>query len=146
MIFYNIIQNQLFRKIILASSIFFLAIVIFNFHPSNKTFDSLPIGIETILIIIYAFYYLFEQMNDLTDSFIYNRYHFWIAIGILLYLGGSFFIYIFADKVDSQILDDYWFLTYVFYIIKNIFFAIGIANLITQNKRPTTKLPPYSII
>ena len=36
MIFYIIIKNQAFRKIILASSVFFLAIVIFNYHPSNK--------------------------------------------------------------------------------------------------------------
>ena len=144
-IFYQIIQNQVFRKIILGASLGFLIVVFINYSPSKKTFDSLPIGIETILIIIYSFYYLFEQMNNLTDSFIYNRYHFWMAIGILIYLGGSFFIYIFADKVDSHILDDYWFLTYVFYIIKNIFFAIGIANLITQNNRPSGKLPSYSI-
>jgi hypothetical protein len=143
MIFYDIIKHQLFRKIIIGASAFFLIVVIFSYHPDKKTFDSLPIGIETILIIIFSFYYLFEQMNNLTDSFIYNRYHFWIAIGILLYLGGSFFIYIFADKVDSKILDDYWFLTYVFYIIKNIFFAIGIANLVSESKRE--KIKSYSI-
>lgn len=145
LIFSNIIVNKRFKQLIIFASIFFLIIVIWNFHPENKVFDSLPIGIETILIIIYAFYYLFEQMNNLTDSFIYNRYHFWIAIGILLYLGGSFFIYIFADKVDSHILDDYWFLTYVFYIIKNVFFAIGIANLIRQSRKTNPKIASYSI-
>ena len=145
-LFSLIIENKGFRKIIIFLSLLFLIITIINFDfGKNKNFDSLSIGIETIFIMVYAFFYLYEQLNNLTDSFIYNRYHFWIAIGILIYLGGSFFIYIFADKVDSQILDDYWFLTYVFYIIKNIFFAIGIANLISQNKKPSTKLPTYSI-
>jgi hypothetical protein len=145
-LFSLVIDNKTFKKIIYFLSLLFLIITVVNFDlGKGKTFDSLTIGIETIFIMIYAFYYLYEQMNNLADSFIYNRYHFWIAIGILLYLGGSFFIYIFADKVDSHILDDYWFLTYVFYIIKNIFFAIGIANLISENKRPSTKLPSYSI-
>jgi hypothetical protein len=144
-IFSLIIESKLFKNIIIGCSLVFLIFTLINsFIARNKNFDSLSIGIETILIMIYAFYYLYEQMNNLTDSFIYNRYHFWIAIGILLYLGGSFFIYIFADKVDSHILDDYWFLTYVFYIIKNIFFAIGIANLISESKR-AHKIKSYSI-
>jgi hypothetical protein len=146
LIFSLIIENKLFKKIILVLSILFLVFTIINIpFGRNKSFDSLSIGIETIFIMIYAFYYLYEQMNNLTDSFIYNRYHFWVAIGILIYLGGSFFIYIFADKVDSHILDDYWFLTYVFYIIKNIFFAIGISNLISVKKKENKKINSYSI-
>ncbi len=144
-IFYRISVNEKYKKAIIFSSLIFLGIVIFNFNPSAKNFDSLPIGVETILIMIYCFYYLYEQMNDLSDSFIYNRYHFWIAIGILIYLGGSFFIYLFAEKAGSKILDDYWFLTYVFYIVKNVFFAIGIANLIAQNKKSKTfRIKPHS--
>jgi hypothetical protein len=145
-IFLIIIKNLVIKKTIIGLSILFLIIVFLNYYynPKNKI-DSLPIGIETIFILIFCFYYLYEQMNDLSDSFIYNRYHFWIAIGILLYLGGSFFIYIFADKIDAHILDDYWFLTYAFYIIKNIFFSIGIAHVINQKKNNTLpKIKTYS--
>jgi hypothetical protein len=143
-IFLSIIKKKQIHYLIYALSLIFIAIVLYNFHP-EKGFDSLSIGVETIFIILFVFYYLYEQMNDLSDSFIYNRYHFWIAIGILLYLGGSFFIYIFADKIDAHILDDYWFLTYVFYIIKNIFFSIGIAHIINQKKQNSIpKIKTYS--
>ncbi|MBA3284743.1 MAG: hypothetical protein H0U27_06760 [Nitrosopumilus sp.] len=145
LIFSLIIKNKKFKRLILYLSLFFIGFVIFNFHPERKSFDSLPIGVETILIMVYCFYYLYEQMNDLSTSFIYHRYHFWIAIGILIYLGGSFFIYIFADKVDNSILDDYWFLTYAFYIVKNIFFLIGIGHLISQSKQSTlSRVKPYT--
>jgi hypothetical protein len=143
-IFVLLIKNKQVHYLTYILSLFFLLIVFYNYNP-KKGFDSLAIGVETIFIILFIFYYLYEQMNDLSDSFIYNRYHFWIAIGILLYLGGSFFIYIFADKIDAHILDDYWFLTYAFYIIKNIFFSIGIAHIINQKKNNTLpKIKTYS--
>ncbi|HEX2608898.1 MAG TPA: hypothetical protein VHK91_16050 [Flavisolibacter sp.] len=133
--YFTVIKSSLFRKLILIFSIIFSIVVIINYlQRYGQAIDSVPIGIETILILLYSFYYLYEQMNDLSDSFIYNRYHFWLAIGIMVYLGGSFFIYIFADTIDRTILNDYWFLTYAFYIIKNIFFLIGFASY--NNTKP----------
>jgi hypothetical protein len=84
-------------------------------------------------------------MNDFTTTtFIYNKPAFWIIVGLMLYLGGSFFIYIFANQVESQVLDPYWFLTYLFYIIKNILFFIGIMFYAKQSKNPhPAKLRPY---
>ena len=77
-------------------------------------------------------------MNIVDDSLIYNRYHFWMVIGIMLYLGGSFFIYIFTNQAQGHVLDDFWFLTYVFYILKNIFFAIGISYYSKKVRHKTT--------
>ncbi len=145
-IFYYSIKSNKFKKLIIVFSFLFLILITINFlYGKHKNYDSLSIGVETILVMVYCFYYLYEQMNDLSTSFIYHRYHFWIAIGILIYLGGSFFIYIFADKVDNSILDDYWFLTYAFYIVKNIFFLIGIGHLISQSKQSTlSRVKPYT--
>ena len=53
----------------------------------------------------------------------------------MIYLAGSFFIYVFAKQVDKEILNQYWFLTNVFYIIKNIFFAIGILTFRKTNQK-----------
>lgn len=87
---------------------------------------------------------MYEQMNDTENSFIYNRYHFWIVIGIMLYLAGSFFIYIFADQVNNKTIDQYWFLTHVFYILKNVMITISLILLVNQRNKPTSeKFHPY---
>jgi hypothetical protein len=57
---------------------------------------------------------------------IYNRYHFWIVCAFMIYLSGSFFIYIFANQVDQNTLNIYWMFTNVFTILKNVFFSISI--------------------
>jgi hypothetical protein len=146
-LFSLLLKNKKFQKAILILSILFLFVVILNYNSGkSQAIDSLPIGIETILILIYSFYFLYEQMNIVDDSFIYNRFQFWIVIGLMVYLGGSFFIYIFANTVDDKILDSYWFLTYVFYIIKNIFFIIAMVLHLKETKLKRTqihRLQPY---
>jgi phosphatidylserine synthase len=143
------IQNFKFRKIILVISIAFFLFLILYYSAQNNflNIDSVPIGVETILILVYAFYYLYEQMNDLENSFIYNKYHFWLVIGIMLYLSGSFFIYVFANQVDDETLRNFWYLTNVFYVIKNILFGIALLILFKQSKvsspKSHKKMYPY---
>jgi hypothetical protein len=92
-----------------------------------KGIDSIPIGVETIIILIFSFYYLYERMNDTTTLFIYNTYQFWIVLAIVLYLAGSFFIYIFASYLrNNDEISKYWIITNIFSILKNIFFAIAV--------------------
>lgn len=146
-IFYNI-KNVLVKKIILFSIASFLLFVVFyQLNGRIRYIDSVPIGIETILILVFSFYYFYEQMNSIDDSFIYHKYHFWIIVGMMIYLGGSFFIYVFANQVsreEAYLLEQYWFLTYVFYIIKSILFIVGILTYVKQAKNPHPgKLYPY---
>lgn len=134
------IHNKTFRRAIVITSLIFLTfLVIYNLNTRVRRVDSLPIGVETIFILVYSFYYLYEQMNDTQNLFIYNKYQFWVITGIMLYLAGSFFIYISANQADAKnVIDYYWFLTHAFYILMNIF--IGIAFFL-KNKKPDT--PPH---
>ena len=77
-------------------------------------------------------------MNDTTNLFIYSKYQFWIILGMMIYLAGSFFIYIFANQLAPKDVAKYWFFTNIFYIIKNIFFSIAI---ILNAKQPVKKPP-----
>src|SRR5690606_14449172 len=81
---------------------------------------------ETIIILTFSFYFLYERMNEPTTNLIYNDYRFWIVLGMIIYLAGSFFIYIFSDQVNRELFYKYLSLTYVFYAIKNILFTLGI--------------------
>ncbi|MDQ6609800.1 MAG: hypothetical protein M3Y85_08270 [Bacteroidota bacterium] len=88
--------------------------------------DSIQIGIETIIILSASFFYLYEQMNNTTTLFIYTKPAFWILLGIVLYLSGSFFVYIFANYLTPKELREYWIITNFFSILKNVFFCIAI--------------------
>lgn len=123
---YFAIKKKGFKMLMnLLSILFIIFIVIYDLVTHFRFIDSIPIGFESILILVFSFYYLYEQMNDVNNLFIYSRYQFWIVIGIMLYLAGSFFIFILASHVNKVILDQFWFLTNVFYSIMNILFAIA---------------------
>jgi hypothetical protein len=134
-ILWQFVANNTIRKIISLISVAYI-IFLAGYYLTSKprSIDSIPIGIETILLLLYSFYYLYEQMNNTANLFIYNKYQFWIVTGIMIYLSGSFFIYIFANQIDKGFLIRYWFLTNAFYVIKNVFFAIGILIHMKQRK------------
>jgi hypothetical protein len=92
----------------------------------SLTIDSIQIGIETIIILVFAYYYLYERMNDANTLFIYNTYPFWVVIGIVLYLSGSFFVYIFAGFLTEDEIRRYWVITNIFSIVKSILFAVAL--------------------
>jgi hypothetical protein len=122
------LKNAAAKKTLIILSIVFICFLIpYTLFGEIKQIDSLSIGIESIIILSFCFYFLYELINQPTTSFIYNDYRFWIVMGFLLYLAGTFFFYIYAEQQSSlKELLKYWFLTWVFYIIKNILFAVGI--------------------
>jgi len=111
---------------IIASILFFAFQVLFVTTTSFRRLDSVPIGIESILLFIYIFYFFYEFSKQLKDTFIYNHYIFWIGVGIMLYLGGSFFFYILISQLSANEEKLFGNLTYVAEIVKNLFFALSI--------------------
>jgi hypothetical protein len=137
--FLQVIKNPRFKKIIsIVSIIFSVFLILYAYLGKVKGIDSLPIGIETILILVFSFYFLFEQLNDTTNLFIYSKYTFWIILGMLLYLAGSFFIYIYASQLNQEEILKYWIFTNIFSIIKNILFVIALAVHANQSQTKNT--------
>jgi hypothetical protein len=134
--------------------VFSLAVIVYYYYyyfllSKEPILDSVPIAIETLLIFIFSFIYFYEQLNDTSQLFIYNKPSFWAAFGVLLYLSGSFFIYILANQIDFRDFGKYWMVTNVASIIKNVFFGIAIYVASTQvlkkpYKKPTV-YPPSTI-
>ncbi|MDB5196305.1 MAG: hypothetical protein JWP88_676 [Flaviaesturariibacter sp.] len=138
--FYLLIKSSLIKKgIVVLSSLFFVFAIFYFIFTKYKTLDSIPIGIETLLILTYAFYYLYEEMNNPSQILIYNKYSFWIVGGIMIYLAGSFFIYVFANQVDAKTFRQYWMFTNIFTILKNIFFSISILVFLKLSKEVRVK-------
>ena len=126
-IFWVNINQKTFRSLIIFSSVlFFVFQVSYVFAGKVKGLDSIPIGIETILIFIYILYFFYEFSKSLGDIYIYNHYGFWIAVGIFIYLGGSFFFFILFEHLTKDQIDTFGILTYFAEIIKNVLFALAI--------------------
>jgi hypothetical protein len=145
LIFWENIRQRKFRFFIFIASLFFSIFqVVYFFTLKYKTLDSIPIGIETILIFVYTIYYLYELFKNPEVQYINRTFSFWFVIGIVIYLSGSFFLYILANHVSLEELTKYWNLTYIVDIIKNIFFAIGIYVCAKQfPKNRNQKSMPY---
>ena len=140
-LFWYNIQSKAFRKLIIVVSLLFALYQIF--YITSATFarlDSISIGIETILIFIYIFYFFYEFSKNTKDVFIYNHYGFWIAVGIMIYLGGSFFFYILINHLDQSEVDKFGKMTFVAEIIKNLLFAFSI---FLYRKFPFNKIPNH---
>ncbi len=107
---------------------FILFQILYNFSPyfvADKL-DAVPVGIETLFVFVYIFLFFYEYFKNVFTEYVYNYYCFWIAIGIMIYMSGSFFLYLLANDISQQQLDSFWHFTYVGETIKNILFAVAI--------------------
>jgi len=140
--FWFSIQSKRFRKIIIIISILFGLYQFFYITSVNFIrLDSISIGIETILVFIYIFYFFYEFSKNTKDVFIYNHYGFWLAVGIMIYLGGSFFFYILINSLTESEIVKFSNMTYVAEITKNLLFAFSI---FIYKKHPVNKPQNHS--
>ncbi len=125
---YLLLKSKKIKFVVLIASFVYVVFHILYslFYKVSFLGVSIPIGVETIFILVFSFYYLYEQMNDTFTLFIYTKPAFWVILGIVLYLAGSFFVYIFASYLTEDELAKYWVITNIFSILKNIFFCIAI--------------------
>lgn len=132
-------QNFKARKtnlVVLGISLCFLLFQVIYLQTSQaELLDSIPIGVYTILLLGYIFYYFYRQITSNAPVAFYRQHTFWFAIGILIYLSGTFFFNILINQMPKQIRP-YWFITYIFDIIKNILFTIAVI-VYTHNPKET---------
>lgn len=122
----NIRQAKVKHLIVVVSILFFAFQIFYLVTGKVRRLDSIPIAIETILLLIYILYFFYQFSKDLSTAYIYNHYGFWVAVGVLIYLGGSFFFFILIDHLDRDEVIAFGNITYVAEIIKNILFATAI--------------------
>lgn len=142
-IFYLILKNKAYKKTILILSCFFTVFEIAHclLIKSGRT-DSIAIGVESILIFIYIFLFFWEALNNPKGEFIYSHYGFWMVIGLLIYLGGSFFINLLANSISKEEFDKYWYLNYIADTVKTLFFAIGLLIIASKTKKKAIQNSP----
>jgi hypothetical protein len=124
--FYLNIKNKKVRTFILLASFSFIVFQVFYLLAGKvRRLDTIPIGIETILLFSYIVYFLYQLSKD-EQGYLYNHYCFWLSIGILIYLGGSFFFYMLINHLNKDEIITFGDMTYVAEIIKNVLFATAL--------------------
>jgi hypothetical protein len=141
------ISSATYRRIIIWVSSLFLAFCLFDlFTSKSNTFDSLPAGIEGMLVIVFSLFYLFEKIKQPNSLFLYSTSGFWIIVALIIYFSGTFFLFIYSQSYfnDPDFQREYSLMIAIFNILRNIIFAIAILiksdvktpNPIVQNKKP----------
>ena len=113
--------------------VFFISLFIdlgkFNIYD----FDSLPTGVESILIISLSIVSIREK---LMSEKILTRIDIWVHFANLLYFSGLFFLFILSQKNihNSEFANIFAIATALFNIIKNLIYSAGIIIYRNYNK------------
>ena len=98
-----------------------------------NNFDSFASGVESIIIILLCIYYLTVQIKGANNLSIYSTSNFWIIIAFLIYLSGTFFLYIMAENMITKgdlvktraFRIQYIIINSAFYILKNVLLSVA---------------------
>ncbi len=127
--YYYALQTRFIKKalpIIFGMFIIFAFVDFFLINRMNK-FDSFTAGVESIIIILLCIYYLVVQIKGSNSLFVYSSSNFWIIITFLIYLSGTFFLYIMTENMikSKSFRHQYVVINSVFNILKNILLSIA---------------------
>lgn len=140
-LYYSLSKKTNRRLLLIASILFVLSAVlnlVFNFSQSShvNVFDTLPISISAITLIIFCIIYLFEKIQSPEIGFVYATPNFWVVVGIMIYFAGTFFLFLQYSELSVQEQDNFWIINWICIILKNIFFSIAF-YLTEKSKNPT---------
>lgn len=124
---YYAITIQFLKKIIIALIIIItiLFFIYIGFFGATNQYDPILVGGKAILLISMSVLFFYEKMQKPSADFIYEDYRFWVILGILIYISGTFFAYIFYNSYQSQLTKFIPYL-YLMYTLKSIFHAYSI--------------------
>ncbi len=119
-------SNKKIKKIALLSVLVFFISLIIDLGKFNVyDFDSLPSGVESILIITLTIICIREK---LMNEKMLTQIDIWVHFANLLYFSGLFFLFILSQKNihNSEFANIFSIATAVFNIIKNLIYSTGI--------------------
>lgn len=138
----------LVKKSIIFIWISFLLVAFIDYFLVNngQEWDSLPSGIESIIIILLCIYYLFTQIKGSISLLIYSTFNFWVVITFLFYFSGTFFLYIMTESMreNADFQKQYFIINIVFNILKNILLAIAMTMRLNNNKEKEVQSPVFN--
>ena len=127
--YFTLLPHPRLRKAILVFIVLFSVFCVLNLllgFNRNDNLDTIPVTFQAIFIMSLCVIYFFEQIRNPNSLFIYSTSEFWVVTGILVYLAGTFFIFIYSANLTQEELNRYWPINYIFNALKNILFGLAI--------------------
>lgn len=134
LLFYCFFERPSNKRLVIAGSLIYIITVLIELTKFGLLYYSrFSVGTAVILIISYCLLLFHEWLIDAPLVMIYERPTFWIILGCLIYLSGSFFFFITVGKRWEQ----NWVLHSICNILKNILFTMSIVLVFprTASKR-----------
>jgi len=140
---YLILPKGAIKKLVPFLWIGFLlfAVIDYLFFSKPYEFDSIAIGIESIIVLMLCITYLFSQMRGTNSFLIYSTFNFWAVIAFFIYFSGTFLLYLMTERMmDSSSFQKIYFIINIsFNILKNLLLSLAMTmKLNSVNKQKTT--------
>ena len=137
---YREIVSAQYRSFIKITSLIFALFVVFDILTGTlNEFDSIPTGVESILVLSSSLLLLYERIIKNEE---YSLSSIWIAIGLVLFFSGTFFLFILSQSNfnDINFSETYSYILASFKIISYILFSIGIISESKFSFKPYSQL------
>jgi hypothetical protein len=115
------------------------ALVNFTFIQTPKTFNTYTSYAGGILMIISALSYLYWLINEMPSERVYKLPLFWIAFGVLVYYGGTLFLFLFNNYLIERLPQSHqtiWILHNLLNVTKNVFLVAALWTQYTNRTSP----------
>lgn len=125
--FYHIFKNILLKRIILSTGVCFILYWVFKFIRvgGTKIYLSPCVTFENISILAFAIYYYYEQVIKINTTSIFSQPAFWVVTAYLIYIAGTFFLYLYFPSLSLYEREKYYVLNYAFVVIRTILLSIA---------------------
>jgi hypothetical protein len=134
-IYYFTVSSKIIKRFIAIITIaFYVFQVIYFSYSKPQKLDSIPIGIETIILFFLAVLYFQECFKLSLKNNIYEYPSFWIVAGMLIYLSTGFFFNILLNHLSKEDIEKFWHYTYIPDILKNVLFGAAVIGHSLQKK------------
>lgn len=140
--FYFNLENSWLQRVIIIIIVVFTSFCLISLLSNFIIYgnlDTVPVTFQAIFVMTLCVIYFFEQIRNPNSLFIYSTAQFWIVTGILVYLAGTFFIYIYSWNLTQEELDKYWTINYFFNAVKNFLFGLGLYIHVKNQRKKSQK-------
>ena len=146
--YFFFIQSVKFKRFIVVVSSLNLILDLILFFSLRLNFDFWATLTTAIIIVIYSIFFFSEQVNSPVVLAIYQSYAFWIVVGCIVYIMGTFLLFLYTSDLKDKDNSPLWIINIAFEIIKNICFSIAFLvagnnnkhNILAQNFNDTNML------
>jgi hypothetical protein len=126
LIYYQLRTNQMWKRLMIVIFVLFLLYsgIVLLFYQGLDRFNSLQRNAEGAILMVYFFNFIREYSLFGSRQRALFKPFFWLTYGYFIYFAGTLFLFVFANEILSDTINDYWIIHGIFNIFLNIIYAV----------------------